>query len=84
VQALGTGAQQVKEATVETSGTVVGVNRDLLSVKLDNEAVVKATVSGRMFKHKIRVLTGDKVLVEMTPHDLTRGRIVYRSNKSPD
>jgi translation initiation factor IF-1 len=37
------------------------------------------TISGRMFKNRIRVLAGDKVLVEMTPYDLTKGRIVYRS-----
>ncbi len=60
-------------------GTVVGVNRDLLSVELDNGSVVKAKISGHMFKNKIRVLTGDKVLVEMTPYDLTKGRIIYRS-----
>jgi translation initiation factor IF-1 len=80
VQALGTSAEQtMKEATVEMEGTVVGVNRNLSSVELDNGAVVRATISDRIFKHRIRVLTGDKVLVEMTPYDLTKGRIVYRS-----
>jgi translation initiation factor IF-1 len=43
--------------------------------------VVKATISGRMFKNKIRVFVGDKVKVEMTPYDLTKGRVTYRFNR---
>ncbi len=76
---MAAGAKQMKEACVTLDGTVVGVNRDMLTVELDNKAVVKATISGRMFKNRIRVLAGDKVKVEMTPYDLTKGRIVYRS-----
>ncbi len=48
------------------------------SVKLENGAVIRATVSGKMRMHKIRILPGDRVTVELSPYDLTRGRITYR------
>lgn len=48
------------------------------NVKLENGAVIRATVSGKMRLHKIRILPGDKVTVELSPYDLTRGRITYR------
>ncbi len=47
-------------------------------VKLDNDHVVLAYLSGRMRKYYIRILLGDRVRVEMSPYDLSRGRIVYR------
>lgn len=47
-------------------------------VKLDNGHVVLAHISGKMRMHYIRILPGDKVQVELTPYDLTRGRITYR------
>jgi translation initiation factor IF-1 len=47
-------------------------------VELDNGHIVTAHISGKMRKHYIRILTGDKVTVELTPYDLTKGRIVYR------
>jgi len=47
-------------------------------VKLENEHEIIAHTAGRMRKNRIRVLAGDKVLVEMTPYDLTKGRITYR------
>src|SRR6201999_752072 len=47
-------------------------------VKLENEHEIIAHTAGKMRKNRIRVLTGDKVLVEMTPYDLTKGRITYR------
>ena len=47
-------------------------------VELENGHVVTAHISGKMRKHFIRILPGDKVLVELSPYDLTRGRIVYR------
>lgn len=55
-------------------------------VKLENDHVITAHISGRMRKNYIRILTGDKVVVELTPYDLTRGRIVYRDSgrKRPD
>ena len=50
----------------------------MFRVKLENGHVVTAHISGRMRKNYIRSLTGDKVKVEMTPYDLTKGRITYR------
>ena len=47
-------------------------------VKLDNGHIILAYISGRMRKNYIRILPGDRVTVELTPYDLTRGRIVYR------
>ena len=48
------------------------------NVELENGAVIRATVSGKMRLNKIRILPGDKVTVELSPYDLTRGRITYR------
>jgi translation initiation factor IF-1 len=48
-------------------------------VELENGHTVTAHISGKMRKHYIRILTGDKVTVELTPYDLTKGRIVYRA-----
>ncbi len=48
-------------------------------VRLDNGHVVLAHISGKMRKNYIRILTGDKVTVELTPYDLTKGRIIYRN-----
>ena len=50
----------------------------MFRVKLENEHEVLAHTSGKMRKNRIRVLAGDKVLVEMTPYDLTKGRITFR------
>lgn len=47
-------------------------------VKLENDHIVVAHISGKMRKHYIRILTGDRVTVELTPYDLTKGRIIYR------
>ena len=50
----------------------------MFRVELENGHVVTAHISGKMRKHYIRILTGDKVKVELTPYDLSKGRIVYR------
>jgi len=50
----------------------------MFRVKLDNGHLVLAHISGKMRKHFIRILPGDRVLVELSPYDLNRGRIVYR------
>ncbi len=50
----------------------------MFRVKLENGHVVTAHISGRMRKNYIRILTGDKVKVEMTPYDLTKGRLIFR------
>jgi translation initiation factor IF-1 len=69
----------VKEQLVEFPGTVTELLPNaMFRVKLENEHEVLAHTAGKMRKHRIRVLAGDKVLVEMTPYDLSKGRITYR------
>jgi translation initiation factor IF-1 len=73
------GGWMAKEDLIEFGGTVTEVLPNaMFRVKLENEHEVLAHTSGRMRKNRIRVLTGDRVTVEMTPYDLTRGRITYR------
>ncbi|MEJ2481432.1 MAG: translation initiation factor IF-1 [Acidihalobacter sp.] len=68
-----------KEDAIEMEGRVVDtLPNTMFRVELDNGHVVTAHISGRMRKHYIRILTGDRVTVELTPYDLTKGRIVYR------
>ncbi len=68
-----------KEDHIEMEGTVVDtLPNTMFRVKLENGHVVTAHISGRMRKHYIRILTGDKVKVELTPYDLSKGRITYR------
>jgi len=68
-----------KEDHIEMQGVVVdSLPNTTFRVKLENGHVVTAHISGRMRKNYIRILTGDNVTVELTPYDLTRGRIVYR------
>lgn len=68
-----------KEELIEFPGTVVDLLPNaMFKVKLDNDHIVLAHTSGKMRKNRIRVLAGDKVLVEMTPYDLTKGRITFR------
>lgn len=68
-----------KEEHIEMEGTVVEtLPNTVFRVELDNGHVVVAHLSGKMRKHYIRILTGDRVKVELTPYDLSKGRIVYR------
>ena len=68
-----------KEDMIEFPGTVIELLPNaMFRVKLDNEHEVLAHTSGKMRKNRIRVLVGDEVLVELTPYDLTKGRITYR------
>lgn len=68
-----------KEDHIEMQGVVVDtLPNTTFRVKLENGHVVTAHISGRMRKNYIRILTGDNVTVELTPYDLTRGRIIYR------
>ncbi|HHW76231.1 MAG: translation initiation factor IF-1 [Candidatus Competibacteraceae bacterium] len=68
-----------KEDHIEMEGTVIDtLPNTMFRVQLENGHVVTAHISGRMRKHYIRILTGDKVKVELTPYDLSKGRIVYR------
>ena len=68
-----------KEEQIVMEGTVVEtLPNTMFRVKLENGHIVTAHISGRMRKNYIRILTGDKVKIEMTPYDLTKGRIVFR------
>jgi translation initiation factor IF-1 len=68
-----------KEENIEMEGKVIEtLPNTTFRVELDNGHVVLAHISGRMRKHYIRILTGDRVTVELTPYDLTKGRITYR------
>jgi translation initiation factor IF-1 len=68
-----------KEELLEFKGVVIEVlPNTMFKVKLENEHVVLAHASGLMRKNRIRVLAGDKVTVEMTPYDLSKGRIKFR------
>lgn len=68
-----------KEETIQVEGKVVEpLPNAMFRVELDNGHKVLAHVSGKMRMHFIKILPGDKVTVELSPYDLTRGRIVYR------
>jgi len=68
-----------KEETIEMQGVVDEVMRNaVFRVKLDNGVDITAHASGKMRQRRIRVLTGDRVTVEMSPYDLTKGRINFR------
>ncbi len=68
-----------KEELLEFEGTVMEVLPNaMFRVQLDNGHEVLAHTSGKMRKNRIRVLAGDKVTVEMTPYDLSKGRIIFR------
>ena len=68
-----------KADAIEVTGTVVEtLPNAMFKVELENEHVVLAHISGKMRRYFIRILRGDKVMVELSPYDLTRGRLVYR------
>jgi translation initiation factor IF-1 len=71
-----------KEEKIELEGTIVeALPATQFRVRLDNDHEVLAYLSGKMRKYYIRILLGDRVRVEVSPYDLTRGRIVYRYKK---
>ncbi|GAK59021.1 MAG: translation initiation factor IF-1 [Candidatus Vecturithrix sp.] len=68
-----------KEDVIQVEGTVIEpLPNAMFRVELDNGHKVLAHISGKMRKHFIRILPGDKVAVELSPYDLSRGRITYR------
>jgi translation initiation factor IF-1 len=68
-----------KEDTIEFEGTVVDVLPDgKFRVVLENDHEILAYIAGRMKRHRIRTLAGDRVTVEMTPYDMDKGRITFR------
>lgn len=69
-----------KEEAIEVEGNVIEpLPNAMFKVELDNGHVVLAHISGKMRKYYIRILPGDRVTVELSPYDLTRGRITYRA-----
>ena len=69
-----------KQSAIEQDGTIKeALSNAMFRVELENEHVVTAHISGKMRMHYIRILPGDSVTVEMTPYDLTKGRIIFRA-----
>jgi translation initiation factor IF-1 len=68
-----------KQAAIEKDGTIIeALSNAMFRVELDNGHVIIAHISGKMRMHYIKILPGDKVRVEMSPYDLTKGRITFR------
>jgi translation initiation factor IF-1 len=68
-----------KEENIEVQGTIVEtLPNAMFRVELENGQIILAYVSGKMRMHFIKILPGDKVLVELSPYDLTKGRVTYR------
>ncbi|HLB56843.1 MAG TPA: translation initiation factor IF-1 [Coxiellaceae bacterium] len=68
-----------KEESIEMAGVIIEtLPNTTFKVKLENGHIINAHISGRMRKNYIRILTGDSVMVELTPYDLTKGRIIFR------
>lgn len=73
------GVMAKKEGVIEIEGTVLeALPNAMFRVELENGHVVLGHISGKMRQHYIRILPEDRVVVELTPYDLSRGRIVYR------
>ena len=69
-----------KEESIEMQGTILEtLPNTMFRVQLDNGHIVMAHISGKLRKNYIRILTGDKVTVQITPYDLTKGRITFRA-----
>ncbi|MDR2010020.1 MAG: translation initiation factor IF-1 [Bacteroidales bacterium] len=68
-----------KQASIELDGTIIeALSNAMFRVELENGHIIIAHISGKMRMHYIRILPGDKVRLEMSPYDLTKGRITYR------
>ena len=68
-----------KQASIEQDGTIVeALSNAMFRVELENGHPITAHISGKMRMHYIKILPGDKVQIEMSPYDLTKGRITYR------
>lgn len=69
-----------KEDNIEAEGVVIECLRNtMFKVKLANDHIVTCTISGKIRMHYIKILVGDKVKLEMSPYDVTKGRITYRT-----
>lgn len=72
--------RMAKEDSIEMQGTIMDtLPNTMFRVELENGHMVTAHISGKMRKNYIRILTGDKVTVQLTPYDLSKGRIVFRA-----
>lgn len=70
----------IKENSIEMQGNIIDtLPNTMFKVKLENGHIITAHISGKMRKNYIRILTGDKVIVEITPYDLSKGRIIFRN-----
>jgi translation initiation factor IF-1 len=68
-----------KEDSIEVQGTIIEtLPNAMFKVELENGQIILAYVSGKMRMHFIKILPGDKVTIELSPYDLTKGRITYR------
>ena len=68
-----------KQASIEQDGSIVeALSNAMFRVELENGHIITAHISGKMRMYYIKILPGDKVKVEMSPYDLTKGRITYR------
>ncbi|HBI28043.1 MAG TPA: translation initiation factor IF-1 [Deltaproteobacteria bacterium] len=73
----------MSEEKLEIKGTVLESSKGIFRVKLENDHVVTGYLSGKMKMYKIRVLPGDSVTVEISPYDLSKGRITRRERITP-
>jgi translation initiation factor IF-1 len=67
-----------KEQKIEVEGKVINITHDIYQVELENKMIITARVSGKIRMNLIRILAGDRVIVEVSPTDLTHGIIKYR------
>ncbi len=68
-----------KQPSLEQDGTIIeALSNAMFRVELENKHVITAHISGKMRMHYIKILPGDKVKVEMSPYDLSKGRIIFR------
>ncbi|MCC7301681.1 MAG: translation initiation factor IF-1 [Bacteroidia bacterium] len=68
-----------KQPNIEQDGTILeALSNAMFRVELENGHIITAHISGKMRMHYIRILPGDKVRLEMSPYDLTKGRIIFR------
>lgn len=68
-----------KQSLIEQDGTIIeALSNAMFRVKLENDHIITAHISGKMRMNYIRLLPGDKVRLEMSPYDLTKGRITFR------
>ena len=73
------GIQLSKEDVIRVDGVVDDISSNIFNVTLTNGQTIRASLAGKLRIHHIRILPGDKVTVEMSPYDLTKGRITWRS-----